>query len=255
MDSSAITSTIDQKLFEEACHKMIGLQKGLNGIGTLQEKTIHSVLKYYYAPNPMYHEIRIDSYVADICVDGEIFEIQTRNFNTMRGKLDTFLPNHDVTIIYPIPFTKWISWIDMDTGELSKKRKSPKTGNVYQIIPELYRIKMFLKHPNLHFILSFINVEEYRLLNGWSRNKKKGASRQDGIPTELVQEIYLSSLSDYDIFLPGELKEPFTSKDFQKAAKIPLSYAQKTLLILNHIGTVERIGKIGKMYLYKKSMS
>ena len=94
MDSSVITSTIDQKLFEEACHKMIGLQKGQNGIGTLQEKTIHSVLKYYYAPNPMYHEIRIDSYVADICVDGEIFEIQTRNFNTMRSKLDTFLANH-----------------------------------------------------------------------------------------------------------------------------------------------------------------
>ena len=60
--------TIDQKLFSEACYKMIGALQGQNGIGTLREKTIHSVLKYYYAPDPVYHEIKIGSYVADICV-------------------------------------------------------------------------------------------------------------------------------------------------------------------------------------------
>ena len=78
--------TIDQKLFSEACYKMIGALQGQNGIGTLREKTIHSVLKYYYAPDPVYHEIKIGSYVADICVDGEIFEVQTRNFNTIDRK-------------------------------------------------------------------------------------------------------------------------------------------------------------------------
>ena len=54
-------NTIDQNLFSEACYKMIGALQGQNGIGTLREKTIHSVLKYYYAPNPAYHEIRIGS--------------------------------------------------------------------------------------------------------------------------------------------------------------------------------------------------
>ena len=191
MHSSEITSTIDKKLFEEARQKMTGLEKGLHGIGTLQEKTIHSVLKYYYAPNPVYHEQKIASYVADICVDGEIFEIQTRNFNTMRGKLNTFLPDYDVTIIYPIAATKWIQWIDMDTGELSPKRKSPKKGTVYQIIPELYRIRMFLNHPNLHFILSFLEVEEHKYLNGWSRDKKHGATRADGFPVDIQKENHL----------------------------------------------------------------
>ena len=193
MHSSEITSTIDKKLFEEARQKMTGLEKGLHGIGTLQEKTIHSVLKYYYAPNPVYHEQKIASYVADICVDGEIFEIQTKNFNTMRGKLNTFLPDYDVTIIYPIAATKWIQWIDMDTGELSPKRKSPNQGTVYQIIPELYRIRMFLNHPNLHFILSFLEVEEHKYLNGWSRDKKHGATRADGFPVDIQKEISISS--------------------------------------------------------------
>ena len=72
---------------------MIGALQGQNGIGTLREKTIHSVLKYYYAPDSVYHEIKIGSYVADICVDGEIFEVQTRNFNKMRDKLDFFSRN------------------------------------------------------------------------------------------------------------------------------------------------------------------
>lgn len=99
-------TTIDQKLFSEACYKMIGALQGQNGIGTLREKTIHSVLKYYYAPDCTYHEIKIGPYVADICVDGEIYEVQTRNFNTMRGKLDYFLQEHDVTIIYPVAHTK-----------------------------------------------------------------------------------------------------------------------------------------------------
>ena len=58
--------------------------------------------------------------------DGEIIEIQTRQFNRMRGKLQAFLPLYPVTIVYPIPYEKWLIWIDEDSGELSKKRKSPK---------------------------------------------------------------------------------------------------------------------------------
>lgn len=253
MESMSITSTIDKALFKEARKKMTGIQKGLHGIGTLQEKTVHSVLKYYYAPNPIYHEKKIETYVADICVDGEIFEIQTRNFNTMRGKLSSFLVEHDVTIIYPIAFTKWVQWIDMETGELSSKRKSPKKGTVYNIIPELYRIRMFLKNPNLHFILSFLEIEEHKYLNGWSKDKKRGASRADGFPVDIIKEVYLSNIMDYTVFLPEQLPDIFCSKDLSKQAKIPLHYAQKTLLLLHDLELVERIGKKGNLYLYKKA--
>ena len=45
----------------------------------------------------------IHIYVADIYKDGEIIEIQTRQFNRMRGKLQAFLPLYPVTIVYPIP--------------------------------------------------------------------------------------------------------------------------------------------------------
>ena len=245
-------NTIDKKLFSEACYKMIGALQGQNGIGTLREKTIHSVLKYYYAPDPAYHEIRIGSYVADICMDGEIYEVQTRNFNTMRSKLEYFLQEHDVTIIYPVAHTKWLSWLDMETGELSPKRKSPKTGTFYQIIPELYKIKMFISNPRLHFIISLIDVEETRYLNGWSRNKKRGSSRMDGIPVALFDEIRIDTFDDYMVFLPDTLPERFTSKDLVKTAKTPLGSAGTLLNVLLDTKIIDRVGKTGNSYLYQK---
>lgn len=245
-------NTIDQNLFSEACYKMIGALQGQNGIGTLREKTIHSVLKYYYAPDPAYHEIRIGSYVADICVDGEIYEVQTRNFNTMRSKLEYFLQEHDVTIIYPVAHTKWLSWLDMETGELSPKRKSPKTGTFYQIVPELYKIKMFINNPRLHFIISLIDVEETRYLNGWSRNKKRGSSRMDGIPVALFDEVRIDTFEDYMVFLPDSLPERFTSTDLGKAAKIPQGSAGILLNVLLETKIIDRVGKNGNSYLYQK---
>jgi len=246
-------STINQKLFSEACYKMIGALQGQNGIGTLQEKTIHSVFKYYYAPDSAYHDIKIGSYVADICIDGDIYEVQTRNFNTMRNKLNYFLQNHNVTIIYPVAHTKWISWLDMDTGELTPKRKSPKTGTFYQIIPELYKIKMFVNNPRLHFIISLIDVEETRYLNGWSHDKKRGSSRMDGIPVEIYDEVRIDTFADYRIFLPDTLPEQFTSKDLGKVAKIPQNKASTLLNILLETKVIHRIGKSGKSYLYQKT--
>jgi hypothetical protein len=245
-------STVDKKLFSDACCKMIGALSGQKGIGTLQEKTIHSVLKYYYAPNSEYHEIKIGGYVADICVDGEIFEVQTRNFNTMRDKLKFFLEEHDVTIIYPVAHTKWLSWLDMETGEISSRRKSPKTGTIYNIIPELYRIKMFINNPRLHFIISLIDVEETRYLNGWSKDKKRGSSRMDGVPIDIFDEVRIDGFSDYMVFLPDSLPSKFTSKDFGKAAHIPQDKAGTLLNVLIETGAVERIGKSGRSFLYRK---
>ena len=103
---------MDQKRFEEAKRKIIGVDRQRLGIGTLSEKTVHAIFKDYYEPDEDHQEIPIENYVADIYRDGEIIEIQTRQFNRMRGKLQTFLPLYPVTIVYPIPYEKWPIWID-----------------------------------------------------------------------------------------------------------------------------------------------
>ena len=89
--------------FEQAKERVIGIARERQGIGTLSEKTVHAVLKRYYAPDEDMHEIPIENYVADIYTGTEIIEIQTRQFNRMREKLDAFLRLYPVTIVYPIP--------------------------------------------------------------------------------------------------------------------------------------------------------
>lgn len=244
-------SSYDEVLFEEACREIIDAERAQNGIGTLQEKTVHAVLKRFYEPDIAHQEIRIGNFVADIFRENEIIEIQTRNFNALRRKLDAFLPEYPVTIVYPIVHTKWLYWIDESTGEISKKRKSPKTGRTYDAYFELYKIRTYLDHPNLHLCLVLFDAKEYRLLNGWSADKKKGSTRYDRIPIRLVDEFYIGSPSEYGCMIPEGLPLQFTSADFAKKAKIPRSTANLALNILNYIHTVTRVGKRGNAYLYE----
>ncbi len=242
---------MDQKAFQEAKEKIIGADRQRLGIGTLSEKTVHAIVKNYYEPDEDHQEIPIENYVADIYANGKIIEIQTRQFNKLRDKLNAFLPLYPVTIVYPIPREKWLIWIDEESGDLSKPRKSPLKGTPYMVFPELYKIKMFLKDPNLHFRLILMDMEEYRLLNGWSKDRKKGSSRYDRIPKELVEEIEISRPEDYMQFVPYELDGQFTVKEFGKAAHISVSLARIVLNILYFMGTVERTGKQGNSYLYE----
>ena len=223
--------SIDQVRFEEAREKIIGKNRIRHGIGTLSEKTMHAVLKHYYAPDEDMHEIPIENYVADIYTGTEIIEIQTRSMDRMRKKLEVFLPLYPVTIVYPIPREKWIYWIDEETGEVSQKRKSPKKGNPYQAFIELYKIRPFLSNPNLRLRLALIDMEEYRLLNGWSKDKKKGSERYDRIPVGYIEEICIDCVRDYMQLIPYELPEQFLVKDFAKCAKIQVRLAGTILLI------------------------
>lgn len=237
--------------FEQAKAKIIGKDRQRMGIGTYSEKTVHAIFKNYYEPNEEKQEIPIDRYIADIFTGEEIIEIQTRSFDRMRDKLKAFLPLYPVTIVYPIPREKYLIWIDEESGELSKPRKSPRKGTPYLAFKELYKIKDYLKDPNLKIKLVLADMEEYRLLNGWSRNKKKGSERFDRIPGQLVEEILIERPEDYMQFVPITLEEQFTSKDFGKAAHIPLSLAQVTLHLLFFMGTVKRVGKQGNSYIYE----
>lgn len=241
----------DEARFEEVKRKIIGVDRQRLGIGTLSEKTVHAVLKNYYEPDEDRQEIPIENFVADIYSDGQIIEIQTRQFNRMREKLSAFLPLYPVTIVYPIPREKWLIWIDEESGELSTRRKSPKKGTPYMAFAELYKIKMYLKDPNLKLRLVLVDMEEYRLLNGWSHDKKKGSTRYDRIPIRLVEEVEIEQPKDYMQFIPYELEEPFTVKDFAAVVHIPTSLSGTVLNLLYYMGVVSRVGKKGNAFLYQ----
>ena len=103
---------MDRERFEAAKNKVVGKKREREGIGTLKEKTVHAVLKNYYAPDEKMQEVLLKNYVVDIYTGQDILEIQNGNFYKMRAKLDAFLEEYPVTLIYPIPHTKWLIWID-----------------------------------------------------------------------------------------------------------------------------------------------
>ncbi len=222
------------------------------GIGTLSEKTLHYTLKNYLEPRQEYQEVKIGKFIADIYNEHGIIEIQTRSFNLLRRKLETFLQKEMVTVVYPMDGTKWLSWIDLETGEVSKRRKSPKKGNYNDAFYELYKIKSFLNHPNLKIYILKLEIEEYRNLDGYSKNKKKGSSRFDRIPIQIEDSWLISSIEDYKKILPTTLPITFTSNDYARCSNIALKRAQLALNILTEVGAVKRVGMKGKSILYER---
>lgn len=245
---------MDQELFLNLCREYEEHTRLPGGIGTLSEKTIHAVLKDYMDSNPLHQEQPLCGYVADIYDGSAVVEIQTRGFDRLRRKLSAFLAVVPVTVVHPVPDTKWLLWIDEETGEVTSRRKSPRRGSINSVMPELYKLKPFLKEPNLHFHFIFLDLEEYRLLNGWSRDRKRGSTRQDRIPVALTHEVTLDTPADYRQFLPDGLPGEFTSGDYRKAAHISLSCAQTALNVLTYMDTVTRIGKQGNSILYRAAL-
>lgn len=248
-----INDQIDTRKFDEAKLKVLTKNHDPHGFGTLQEKTVHAVMKQYYLPNEDYHEVPINGYIADIYTGSEIIEIQNGNFGHMRDKLTSFLPEYPVYLVYPFPHKKWINWINPETGELISRNRSPITGTIYHALPEFFKIKSFLADPNLHIRVPLIDIDEYRLMDGTrsKKNKKIGSHRYDRVPIELHDEIIIDSIYDYIQLFPITLPDEFTSKDFAKHAKINISLAQEALKLTYDLGIVARIGKEKNAYLYK----
>lgn len=158
-----------------------------------------------------------------------------------------------MTVVYPAARTKWLIWLDEATGEATKKRKSPKKGAAYEVFPELYKIKNKLCHPDLTLCIVMPELEEYRFLDGRSKNRKKGSTRYDRIPAEITDELYIRCSGDYQALIPPELERGFTAKDFRAASGLSLYSSRIALNILHSVGTVRRTGKNGHSYVYERT--
>jgi len=237
----------DKITFSEALEK--ALLRSRESIGTYKEKTLHHTLKIYYG-GEFATEANVGKFIADVVRDDGIYEIQSKAFFRIKEKLKNFLSVTPVTVVYPIIVTKSILWTDTETGEIVSQSKSPKKGSVYSILPELYALREILKDQNLTFIAVLVKCDEYRYADGFGKDKKKRATKVDIIPTEFVDEIKLSCIDDYKLFIPENLPENFTSHDYSKLTKLRVSDSQKALLVLTELGIVSRVGYRGRYLLY-----
>ncbi len=224
-------------------------------IGTQSERMVHTTLKYYLDPDEAHHEVRIGPYIADVFdpETGHIFEIQTRAFDRLRGKLDSFLKDYQVTVVFPVAYRKFLSWVDPDTGEVSPKRLSPHRGSAADILPEIWRLPDIWDRKGLDFLIILLDLQEFRSLDGWSRDRKKGSHRMERLPLSVYNEVWLKKAEDFDRLLPTDLPATFSRADLCKSMKLGQGLkASQTVSALERTGTITLAGREGRRYIYKK---
>lgn len=219
-------------------------------IGTYKEKQLHIVLKEYFEEDKEYHEVPVNGYIADICRDGIITEIQTGGFSGLGPKLQAYLPDYKVRLVYPIAVHKTVSWINPETSEILPRHRSPKQNTVYQAVFEMCRILHYVNDSNLTILAVMLDIDEYRLLDGWSKDKKRGSHRYERIPTELHDIIELSDPSTFRSLLPFDNQSTFTIKEFGKAVKIDYSTASGVLKVFENKNIICKTGKRGRSNIY-----
>ena len=96
-----------------------------DGIGTYNEKILHKTLKHAVSDTPEQLEVKVGAYVADVLLDGEIFEIQTGGFYPLVKKIEYLLENteYKITVVHPLISELLLIRMDRDTGEVIRKKR------------------------------------------------------------------------------------------------------------------------------------
>lgn len=245
----------EDKLFFEKCRRGVTMNPDRReGIGRLGERTLHQILKYFLEPDNIFHEVKVGRYVADICRGNRITEIQTGAFHTLRGKLKAYAEDYHVTVVFPIAGRKYLTWVAPDSGEIISKRKSPKVGKPWDILYHLYALRPQMPLENVTFLLVICEMEDFRLLDGYGKDKKKGTRRFERIPTELIDIIPLETEDDYTVLIPENLGESFTATEFAKATKMTSRTAGYALRTLTSLGLIEHTDTKKRAYIYTRKI-
>lgn len=228
-------------------------------IGTYREKSIHAGLKKLLDPDESHYEVKLGRYIADLFDGRRVTEIQTRSFYKMKSKLDAFLADTDripdgVRLIFPATGEKHVYWVG-ESGEITGGRKSPKHWGKQDVFRELYAIRGYLSHPRLSVEMIVVNYDEFRRLDGWSRDKKSGSTKIDRVPTSFGERIVLSSEEDYASLIPASLPEFFTISDYAKASHLKQNAAGQALIVLRSVGAVTVMPDTGRKLLYRRTFS
>ena len=151
------------------------------------EKLLHKILKRTVTENEACFEVRIGSYVADVRLENEIVEIQTGGFYPLLEKLKYFLAHTEdrITVIYPIDGELTLIRVDPETGEVLRRKRSPKKGMPRDVVSELFYLRQIFPNPRLRVLIASVRGEEYRYSER-IRGRKKGAYDAQYFPLSLM---------------------------------------------------------------------
>ena len=228
------------------------LQKTSRKIGTLNERPLHEALKQWYARSNDMFEVSVDGFVVDIVHDDLLVEIQTRNFGAIKRKLEKLLAHHQVRLVYPIPYEKWIIKQPYDEDGPVSRRKSTKRGGFEYVFDELVSFPQLLMNPNFSLELLLIQEEEVRRYDGTRGWRRRGWVTYERRLLCVVEQRILISPADMSAFIPPELAEPFTTSDLADTIAKSRRLAQKMVYCLRSMGCITPVGKRANSILYAR---
>lgn len=206
-------------------------------------------LKNYYCPDKSHHEIEIGRYVADVCDGKTIYEIQTGSLYPLKAKIKYYMENtaYDVMIIHPIISERMLVWLDPQSGEtVGKPRRSSKHEGIFDMLSEMLYLKEYIDNERVIFCFPVMTLTEERVLNGWSKDGKKGAEHSDKLPREIVEVKLIENASNIKNEIADSIPEKLTREELSHLSKIKgrkLWALQNLLLYLNVIKKSESDGK------------
>lgn len=215
----------------------------MSGIGLLNEKPLHASLKQWYARPGDRFEVPVDGFVIDIVRDDLLIEIQTRNFSSIKLKLNKLARSRQVRLIYPIVQEKWIV-----RGAI--RRKSPKRGRLEDLFWELVSIPQLLSNPNFSLEVLMIRQEEVRRYEGKRKWRRRGWVIEGHRLLEVLDQRFFGDSADWLGFLPDGL-ESFTTGDLATGIATGRELAQKMAYCLREGGMIELVGRRGRANLYR----
>ena len=217
-------------------------------IGQLNEGPLHASLKQWYARPGDRFEVAVDGFVIDIVRDGLLIEVQTGSFASIKAKLTSLVPDHQVRLIYPIVQEKWI--VRTAAGDAISRRKSPRRGRWEDLFRELVSIPRLLSHPNFSLEVVLIRAEESRRFVGKRRWRRGGWAIEGRRLLEVLDRRVFDGLGHWRACLPEGL-ESFTTKDLAAASATSRELAQKMAYCLCKSGVIELSGRQGRANLYR----
>ncbi len=142
----------------------------------------------------------------------------------------------------------------MDTGEILRKRLSPKRGQLSDIFMELVHFARLFPHPRLTIEVVLIDLEEQRVPKLKHRFRRKNYISLEQTLVGIGQSMQLRKSKDLWKLLPKtKLSPAFDTAQLAQQIDRPRWFAQKVAYCLKHSQAIESVGKQGNNLLYKKA--
>ena len=244
----------EKGIFFEICQDAIKQDRPSSGIGTYKEKMIHLVLKKFFCSDCNLHEVKTGRFIADACTDDRIFEIQTGGFYPLKKKISSYIEDTDkkITVVCPMNAKRRMIWVDAESGEMSEPRRVTPGRPKNKFLRELMWIAPIIDFCRVEFKIVYLEVDEYKLLDGFGADKKSKATKIDRIPRGLVDIVTVDSREALaDFLLPQNLPVEFKAKDFEKATGLRKKGVSAGLRALELLGIIERGKQGGRAVIYR----